>query len=158
MSVPGTGSIAGLPAVNQALEPTWVRRGSPSTQQAYETALAFEQTLVEQISQSLTDTSGAQGESQEGEAGSQAGGAPSSGAGGLSSLLPQALAGSIAHAGGLGLAAQLTHELADSQTAEQARAAGGTPPHAGGGTSIGVSAVTPNASAAPVQGGGGTAV
>ena len=44
----------GIPPVNQTLEPAWVRRGSPATQKAYQSALAFEQTLVEQLSQSLS--------------------------------------------------------------------------------------------------------
>jgi len=39
----------GLPAVNQALEPAWVRHGSASTQKTYETALAFEEMLVQQL-------------------------------------------------------------------------------------------------------------
>ena len=46
----------GLPVVNQTLEPAWVRDGSAATQKAYQTALAFEQMLVEQLSQSLTAT------------------------------------------------------------------------------------------------------
>ena len=50
MSVqPATGST-GLPVVNQALEPDWVRHGSAATQKAYASALSFEETLVEQLS------------------------------------------------------------------------------------------------------------
>ena len=79
-------AATGLPVVNQALEPAWVRKGSAATQKAYETALSFEQALVEQLSKSMTATSGLQGESsQEGESGSEEGGAN---AGELSSLLP----------------------------------------------------------------------
>jgi hypothetical protein len=154
MSVVGASGSVGLPAVNQALEPDWVRHGSASTQKAYETALAFEQTLVEQLSQSLTATSGLEGESsQEGEAGGESG--SSSFGGGdsqLSSLLPQALTGGVMHAGGLGLAAQLTQELAGSQGTEQARAAGGTAPVASASATA-----AGQAAAAPAGAGGGTA-
>jgi hypothetical protein len=121
-----TGSTAptGLPVVNQALEPEWVRHGSADTQKAYESALSFEQTLVEQLSQSLASTSAlGGGPSQEGESGSEEG--SSSGANGeLSSLLPQALSTSVMQAGGLGMAAQLTQELEGVHAGE--KATGGT--------------------------------
>ncbi len=112
---------AGLPAINQALEPEWVRRGSASTQKAYETALSFEQTLVEQLSQSLASTSGlGGGSSQEGESGSEQGG--SAGDSQLSSMLPQSLTAGIMNAGGLGMAAQMTRELAGATSATQTHA------------------------------------
>jgi hypothetical protein len=118
---------AALPAVNQALEPEWVRHGSAATQKAYESALAFEQTLVEQLSKSLSDVSGLGGESSaEGESGSGEGG--SAGASQLSSMLPQALTTSVMNAGGLGMAAQMTRELEGVAGAAQTRASGGTAP------------------------------
>ncbi|HEX5853078.1 MAG TPA: hypothetical protein VFY36_08295 [Solirubrobacteraceae bacterium] len=95
----------GLPAVNEALKPAWVRNGSAETQKTYATALAFEQMLVEQLSKSLTAASGL-----EGGAGSEADGSSSMGTNQLSSLLPQALADGVMSAGGLGLAAQITRE------------------------------------------------
>jgi hypothetical protein len=123
----GTGSAAtGLPVVNQALEPAWVRDGSASTQKAYQAALSFEQTLVEQLAHSLTATSGLGGESQEGEAGTEEGGSSMAGASQLSSMLPQALASGVMNAGGLGLAAQMTHDLAGTDTAAQTKVTGGT--------------------------------
>jgi hypothetical protein len=110
-----SGSVAtGLPVANQALEPQWVRDGSDSTKKAYASALSFEQTLVEQLSQTLTATSGLEGESSSGEAESSSEeDAPGSNMGGsqLSSLLPQALSSGVMHAGGLGLAAQMTRDL-----------------------------------------------
>jgi hypothetical protein len=105
----GVQAGGGLPIVDQALEPEWVRRGSAATQNAYESALAFEQTLVEQLSQSLAASTGTNGEgSPEGEGGSEEGSSSDSA---LSSMLPQALSSGVMHAGGLGLAAQLTREL-----------------------------------------------
>jgi Rod binding domain-containing protein len=113
----GAASAAGLPAsglpvVNQALEPEWVRHGSAATQKAYESALSFEQTLVEQLSQSLAATSGLDGESSDGEGSSEEGGSSTAaGNSQLSSMLPQALTSSVMNAGGLGLAAQMTRSL-----------------------------------------------
>ncbi len=123
----------GLPAVNRALEPAWVRHGSASTQKTYETALAFEEMLVQQLSRSLTATSGLEGgASQGGEAGAEEGGSSSFGTSQLSSLLPQALSNGVMSAGGLGLAAQLTRELQSTQ-GMQGSASGGTAASAGHG-------------------------
>jgi Rod binding domain-containing protein len=112
----------GLPVLNQTLEPAWVRHGSAATQKSYQTALTFEEMLVEQLSKSLTATSGLEGESgQEGES-STGGGSATGAASPLSSMLPQALTNGVMSAGGLGLAAQMTRQL---------EGAAGTP-HTGG--------------------------
>lgn len=133
-------SATDLPVISQTLtpkgtgEPAWVRKGSASTQKAYETALAFEQMLVEELSRSLTASSGLGGESgEEGESSSEvgvsAGGAAS---GPLSSMLPQALTSSVMNAGGLGLAAQMTRQLQDATGSTSASGdvnmSGGTSP------------------------------
>lgn len=129
MSLPVSSSsplpASGLPVVNQTLEPAWVRHGSQATQKAYQSALAFEEMLVEQLSKSLTATSGLGGESgQEGESSSEG---SSSGMGALSSMLPQALTSGVMNAGGLGLAAQLTRNLQGAPGADgDAHATGGT--------------------------------
>jgi hypothetical protein len=122
---------AGLPVANAALEPAWVRDGSPATKKAYATALGFESMLVEQLSRSLAAPSGSGGESGEGESGEgglSSGGSTPSGAPGsqLSSLLPQALSSGVMGAGGLGLAAQLAHVLQPATSASQPAASGGT--------------------------------
>ncbi len=100
----------GLPAVDQALEPEWVRNGSATTQKTYALAESFEAMLVQQLSQSMARTSGLEGEegSASGE-GDAAGTSPQPSE--LTTLLPQALSDSVMHAGGLGMAAQLTREL-----------------------------------------------
>jgi hypothetical protein len=118
---------SGLPVVNQALEPKWVRDGSPATQKSYESALAFEDTLVEQLSQSLTASSGLTGESSGGEE-SEEGGASASAGGDseLASLLPQGLTSSVMSAGGLGLAAQMTSDLQGVHAGTHTQANGGT--------------------------------
>lgn len=116
MSVPISSSSSlssgGSPVVNEALEPSWVRDGSAETQKAYQTALAFEQMLVEQLSQSLTASSGLGGEeSESGESGEGGSSGSSAASSPLSSMLPQALTSSVMSAGGLGLAAQMTRQL-----------------------------------------------
>jgi Rod binding domain-containing protein len=127
MSVGSSGSAlpaSSLPPVNQTLEPAWVRHGSPATQKSYQTALAFEEMLVEQLSKSLTATSGLEGESgQEGQSSSEGGSSSSP----LSSMLPQALTSGVMSAGGLGLAAQMTRQLEGSAAATQSVGSGGAP-------------------------------
>jgi hypothetical protein len=128
MSTQAAAGATGLPAVNQALEPEWVRHGSASTQKTYESALSFEQTLV-QLAHSITATSGLGCESsQEEDSASEEGGSSASGAGDsqLSSLLPQALSSGVMNAGGLGLAAQMTRALEGVHGAAYTRASGGT--------------------------------
>jgi hypothetical protein len=121
VSVAAATGSTGLPIVNQATEPEWVRKGSPDTQKAYESALSFEETLVEQISKTLTSTSDLSGES-EGESGSEEG---SGGNSALSSMLPQALTTSVMDAGGLGLAAEMTRNLQGVDSASQTQTTGG---------------------------------
>jgi Rod binding domain-containing protein len=135
MSIPVTAAASGSsaaagssgpPVVNQAFEPEWIRHGSAATQKAYESALSFEETLVEQLSQTLASSSGLGGESSlEGEAGSGEG-SSSGGASQLSTMLPQALTASVMNAGGLGLAAQMTHDLQGTDSAAQTKVTGGT--------------------------------
>jgi Rod binding domain-containing protein len=149
MSGQASSAGAGLPAVNQALEPAWVRHGPASTQKAYDAALSFEQTLVEQLARSLTATSDLAGESsQEGESASEEGGSsPASATSSeLSSLLPQALSSGVMNAGGLGLAAQLTQGLQGTQsTAPKPAGAMGEP---GASTTADAQTIAPAASGA----------
>jgi hypothetical protein len=122
MSIAPIPAQSSLPVVNQTLEPEWVRKGSAATQKAYQTALSFEETLVEQLSKSLTATSGVEGEgSQEGES---EGGGSSAESSALSSSLPQALSAGIMNAGGLGLAAQLARGLPGAAGAAVAKSGG----------------------------------
>jgi Rod binding domain-containing protein len=121
MSSLGASLPAGVAPVNQALEPTWVRNGSAATQQAYHTALAFEEMLLEQLSGALTQD-GLQGESE--ESGEE--GAPKLGGGVFSSLLPQALSQGLVAGGGLGVADELTRELQARESLTQGTGASAT--------------------------------
>ncbi|HEY7952135.1 MAG TPA: hypothetical protein VID70_04055 [Solirubrobacteraceae bacterium] len=115
-------TISGLPPIDPTFEPASVRNGSPAVQKAYASALDFESMLVQQLSQSLSETSGLGGEGGAesdlaGEGGAE-GGAGDPGSAQLSSLLPQTLTNSVMSHGGLGMAQQLMGTLLPaSQTA-----------------------------------------
>lgn len=124
-TTPAAGA-SGLPLVNQALEPASVRNGSPATQKAYASALDFEDMLVQQLSQSLTESARSAGGSEGGEGGeggeSTEGGEAANGE--LSSLLPQSLTEGVMSQGGLGLAQQLLPALDPSTPAKVASSGG----------------------------------
>jgi hypothetical protein len=129
----GLPASAGLPLVNQALEPASVRNGSSATQKAYAAALNFEDMLVQQLSQSLTQASGAgegeggtEGEGSEGAEGTSALGGGEAANGELSSLLPQSLTEGVMSQGGLGLAQQLMPALQEGGAVGKVTTAGGT--------------------------------
>jgi Rod binding domain-containing protein len=145
-------SATELPVVSQTLEPAWVRKGSASTQKAYDTALAFEQMLVEELSQSLTASSGLGGEEDESSSeGGSSGGSAASGP--MSSMLPRALTSGVMSAGGLGLAAQMTRQLQGAAAATPA----GTSDSTSAATTGGTSATTPAlAGAGTISNGGST--
>lgn len=130
MSVLGA---AGLPPIDQSLLPPDVRNGSPAAQKAYATGLAFEQVLVDQLSQELTQSVGADGSTDASSGGSSSDGV-TDGSGGLlgssdpasstyGQLLPQALTSSIMSGGGIGIAQQLATAL-DPALGAPASAAG----------------------------------
>jgi Rod binding domain-containing protein len=121
LPAPATIAPRGLPVASVAHEPAAVREGSPSTKQAYAAALDFETMLVQQLTQSLAQTSGlAGGEEAMGEGSDGAGSAaPSAGSSVLASLLPQTLAEGVVRSGGFGLAAQLMGALDHSAAGPQ---------------------------------------
>jgi Rod binding domain-containing protein len=105
-----------LPPINPALEPTAVRKGGPAAQRAYDVGLAFEQMLVDQLSQELANTAGSSSDGT--DSGSSDGTDTSSGLMGsdpasatYAQMLPQALSSSVMSAGGLGVAAQIAGAL-----------------------------------------------
>lgn len=107
----------GLPPINPAFEPASVRNGSPAVQKAYASALDFESMLVQQLSQSLTETSGLSG--GEGESGSESEGSGSDPVSSqLSSLLPQTLTNSVMSHGGLGMAQQFMGSIDPAGTSK----------------------------------------
>ena len=135
---------SGLPPVDSAREPAWVRNGSASTRQAYQAALAFEEVLVEQMTSALGEAGTLDGEGSGTAEGSGAGegSQPQLGGGMLSSMLPQALSRGVIAGGGLGLAAQLTHEMQGLQATatRTSGVSGGTGAAGAAGASEGTSA------------------
>ena len=135
MTLPLQAQNAGLPVRTPALEPAWVRKGSAAVQKQYAVALEFEQMLLTQLASALTQGGELGGASSGGEGGSEA----EPGASIYTSMLPQALASGVVNGGGLGLAEQLTRQLAGNLT--PTGAAGGqqrtanAPADASGGTS-----------------------
>ncbi len=121
-----------LPPIDQALLPASVRNGDPQRKQDYQAALAFERSLVGQMTEAMAKSSSAfgGGDDEGGDAASQQ----------LKQNLPSTLADALMAGGGIGLAAQLDqlwHPEAKhssvSMTAAEARQSGGG--HAIGGSS-----------------------
>lgn len=105
-----------LPPINPALEPASVRNGNQAAKNAYQVGLAFEQVLVNQLSQEMTATTGDSSDSSgDGSSGSSddstglMGSDPASSM--YSQMLPQALTSGVMSAGGLGIAAQLASSI-----------------------------------------------
>ncbi|MCW2984227.1 MAG: hypothetical protein JWR63_1797 [Conexibacter sp.] len=96
-----------LPPIDNSLLPADVRNGTKADQDNYKSGLAFERQLVEQLTQSLAETTKAQ-QSGDDEDGSSA--ATDS----YKEMLPGVMADSIMSAGGLGLARSIAQNLKES--------------------------------------------
>jgi hypothetical protein len=121
----GSPSSAGLPPIDPATEPAVIRNGSQAAKTAYQTGLAFEQILVNELAQELsqtvsagssTDGSSSDGSTTDGSSDSSSG----AGSGLLGSdpassmyaqMLPQALTSGIMASGGTGIALQIAKGL-----------------------------------------------
>ncbi len=114
---------SGLPPIDASQLPADVRTAPPARQSAYEAGLGFEQMLVQQLSQSLTDSSDDTTSSDDSSGASDGLGSDSP----YSSLLPDALTSGVMDAGGLGLARQLMDAMAPPAPAAQTTPATSTP-------------------------------
>ncbi|MGA2011384.1 MAG: hypothetical protein ABSH51_12775 [Solirubrobacteraceae bacterium] len=114
--------VTGLPPTDPALEPASVRNGNQAAKNAYDTGLAFENVLVNELTQQLTATvpgldgstgDGLGGTSDDGLGGTgdDSGGGSSSALSSYSSLLPSALTSSIMSSGGTGVAMQIAESI-----------------------------------------------
>jgi Rod binding domain-containing protein len=97
-----------LPPIDNSLLPADIRTGSKSDQDNYKSALQFERQLVEQLTQSLADTTKAQ------ESGDDDGSSSSAATDQYQGMLPGAMADSVMQAGGLGLARTIAENLKGS--------------------------------------------
>jgi Rod binding domain-containing protein len=147
---PTAATGTGLSIADEAHAPAAVRNGSATVKKAYASAQGFEEMLLQQLSQSMLQSSGLGGEGgSEGEEGSEG---SSGGEGGmLTSLLPQALTEGVMREGGLGLATQLMSSL---DPAAGAAASGGTAPlqSASGGAAASADAAAAGASVSSTGG------
>ena len=112
-----------LPLMDPATEPAAVRNGDKKAKDAYQTGLAFENVLVNQLAQQLAATVPGLDGSDDGLGGTSddssgaGGGGVTGGVGGggglgaYSSLLPQTLATSIMSGGGTGIAMQIAKSI-----------------------------------------------
>lgn len=92
--------MSGVGPIDQALLPAHVRTGTPQQREAYTAALGFERQLVEQLTKQLSATTGGD-DSQESAATKS-----------YRDLMPGALADAVIAGGGLGLAAQISKDIA----------------------------------------------
>ena len=129
------GSGAGIPNLNVADVPANIRGGGSRAMQAYSEGLAFEDMLVNELTQQLANTmyggSGLDGSASDATAGSSDGSSSSSMLGGASayaSMIPQTLTASVMSGGGLGMAEQFAQALDPALRSQGAgSAAGGSP-------------------------------
>ena len=122
ISLSQIGTDAGISNLNQASIPANIRNGDSKAMQAYSEGLAFEDVLVNELSQQLANTmyggSGSDSSSSSDGSGGTDGSSDGSSSGGLlsgasayASLIPQTLTSSIMDGGGLGIAEQFAQEL-----------------------------------------------
>jgi hypothetical protein len=120
------GTSAGIPSLNVADIPANIRNGNNAAKQAYSEGLAFENVLVNELSQQLSNTmyggSGpdASSSSDGSDSSSSSGLLGGSGAGAYASMIPQALTSSIMSGGGLGVAEEFAQEIDPSLNAPAA--------------------------------------
>jgi hypothetical protein len=123
------------PVVNTATEPASIRNGDQAAKNAYAEGSAFEQMLLNQLTQTMSDTISGSGDSSDGLGGTSDGSDSSSSSGSplgaYSSMLPSALTTGIMENGGTGVAMQIAEAL-DPSLANPTSTAGGQPTTNGG--------------------------
>jgi Rod binding domain-containing protein len=100
--------MSALPPIDNSLLPADVRNGSKTDQDNYKAALSFERQLVEQLTQTMADTTKAQ--SDGGDDSDPSSAATDS----YKQMLPGVMADSIMSAGGLGLARTIAQNLKET--------------------------------------------
>jgi Rod binding domain-containing protein len=99
--------MSALPPIDNSLLPADVRSGSKTDQDNYKAALGFERQLVEQLTQTLSDTTKASGSGSDDDGSSAA-------TDSYKQMLPGVMADSIMSAGGLGLARTIAQNLKEA--------------------------------------------
>jgi hypothetical protein len=136
MTVPPAGAPSGPSAAGLAGAPAWVRNGSSEVQREYQLGLEFERLLVQQLTSTLSETTGQPGEAT--GAADSGEGTPEAASTLFKTMLPGALADGVIAGGGLGLAAELARGL-------QGRAGdGAAQPGTNAGSPTGAAALEPS--------------
>lgn len=119
------GANAGIPNLNVATVPSNIRNGGSKAMQAYSEGLAFEDMLVNELSQQLSQSMfNGSGDGSSADSSSAGGASDSSMLGGASayqSLIPQALTSSIMSDGGLGMAESFAEQFDPSLLSQKLR-------------------------------------
>ena len=100
--------MTSLPPIDPRLLPADIRTGTQDQKAQYQAALEFERQLVQQLTQSLADTSGDDG-------GGDDDGTSSAALNYSKQMLPGVVADTIMQAGGLGLARTIANTLKGTQ-------------------------------------------
>ena len=110
-----------LPLIDPANEPASIRNGDQKAKNAYQTGMAFENMLVNELAQQMAATvpgldgsdDGLGGTTDSGSSGDSGstGGVGGGGLGAYASLLPQTLANSIVSGGGTGIAMEIAKSI-----------------------------------------------
>jgi Rod binding domain-containing protein len=95
--------------IDTSLIPAQVRAAGPQAEKLYGSALQFEQMLVQQLAQGLTDATQSDPSSEDG--GDSGSGGSGGGLGVYKNMLPDALAQSVTSGGGMGLAMSLYQSM-----------------------------------------------
>ncbi|HEX6458476.1 MAG TPA: rod-binding protein [Thermoleophilaceae bacterium] len=104
--------LSSLPVVPDTALPADVRNGSTADKQAYQAALGFERVLLEQLTQSMVDTTGSGDASDSGDGSGSSDAVTQA----YNQMLPGQLADSLTSAGGTGLADNLYRALREGQS------------------------------------------
>jgi hypothetical protein len=107
-------SIGATAPIDPSTEPAVVRHGGKAAHNAYQTGLGFEQVLVSELTQTMSDTLGGADPSASTGGSDSSGGSGGSGSnplGPYASLLPGALSSSIMSSGGTGIAMQIARSI-----------------------------------------------
>jgi Rod binding domain-containing protein len=103
--------MTALPPIDNSLLPAGVRNGSKADQDNYKAALSFERQLVEQLMQTMADTTNMTGA---GDGQDDGGDGSSAATDSYKQMLPGAMSDSIMSAGGLGLARTIAQNLQEA--------------------------------------------
>jgi hypothetical protein len=106
-----------LPPIDNALLPADVRNGSQSDKDNYKAGLQFERQLVEQLTQTMSDTTKAmKGASDSGDGDDSSSDGSDAVTDSYNQQMPGIMADAIMNAGGLGLARTIAQNLKGSQS------------------------------------------